>query len=292
LTRVEVGVVVVVALLGLGLLLVAINNGREQDRRLRCADNLKDIGRAVRLFHENKAHPFLPAARIADRYATWAVQVAPFLPQPEEEHPLLRWDLQVSYYDQPAEVRQAQVPLYYCPSRRLTPGVSVSGDVPADGRPSRDHYAGALGDYAAASGNGDPAHPWDGPDANGALILGEVLRRDGDRIIRWRSRTRLDTLPRGQSHTILVGEKHVPAGHFGETAEGDGSLYNGDYPASSARIGGPGHGLARSPGDPFNLNFGSYHPGICQFLYADGHVEALANSVNEDVLGRLLNRLE
>jgi prepilin-type processing-associated H-X9-DG protein len=292
LTMIEVLLLILLALIALGLLLVALNAGREQSRRLNCAYNLKQMGEAIIAFHESKTPHYLPAARIADRYATWAVQIAPFLPLKAEENPLKGWDIQQSYYAQPAEVRTAQVPLYYCPARRAPPENSVRGDVPTDGQPSRNHFPGALGDYACAAGDGDPAHPWQTDEANGALILGEVLQRQGDRILRWRGRTSLEKLPRGKSVTILVGEKHVPLGTFGETEQGDGSLYNGDYPASSPRIGGPGYGLARSPADPFNNNFGSYHPGICQFLYADGHVDALTNSVSEDVLGRLLNRLD
>jgi prepilin-type processing-associated H-X9-DG protein len=290
--RVEIGLLVVFALLGLGLVLVGINQGREQARRLRCAQNLESIGAAMIRFDDGKTRTFLPAARIADRYATWAVQIAPYLPLKEEENSLKNWDLVLSYYAQPKEVRAAQVFLYYCPSRRQPSETSISGDVPSDGPPDQKQYPGALGDYACAAGTGDPAHPWDSARADGAIILGEVLSQKGDRILRWRGRTSLDTLPRGQSHTILVGEKHVPLGSFGQTAQGDGSLYNGDYPASCSRIGGPGHGLAEGPSAPFQKNFGSYHPGICQFLYADGHVEALTVSINEEVLARLLKRLE
>ena len=78
----------------------------------------------------------------------------------------------------------------------------------------------------------------------------------------------------------------------GEVRFGDGPLYDGDPPASAARVGGPGFGLAPGPDAPFHDNFGSYHPGICQFLMADGGVRALANGVSEDVLGRLTTRGE
>jgi prepilin-type processing-associated H-X9-DG protein len=290
--RVEVALLVVFGLLGLGLALVALNKGREEAQRAQCTQHLKEIGAAMHRFEDGKVRTFLPAARIADRYATWAVQISPFLSLKDEENPLKEWDQGRPYYSQPEPIRTAQVALYYCPSRRQSPQTSLSGDVPSDGQPNQDHHAGALGDYACASGNGDPAHPWDSAKANGAIILGEVLRQEGDRILRWRGRTSLENLPRGQSYTILVGEKHVPLDGFGLAAQGDGSLYNGDYPASSARIGGPGHGLASGPDAPFRLNFGSYHPGICQFLFADGHVEAVAVSIHEEVLGRLLNRLQ
>src|SRR5205823_4972519 len=107
-----------------------------------------------------------------------------------------------------------------------------------------------------------------------------------------RSRTDYPSLQRGESHTILLGEKHVPRGHFGAGPFGDGSLYNGDNPASAARVAGPGYGLAPGPDAPFHDNFGSDHPGVCQFLMADGSVRALANTIDEEVLGRLTTRTE
>jgi prepilin-type processing-associated H-X9-DG protein len=41
---------------------------------------------------------------------------------------------------------------------------------------------------------------------------------------------------------------------------------------------------------PFHCKFGSWHPGICQFLFADGRVAALANSLDMDTLQKLACR--
>ena len=287
LTVTEVVVIVLILVVVIGIVLTAIPRLRESAHREQCANNFKQLGEAFRRFRD--AEGGLPAARIADRYATWAVQIAPYA-NLAEKNGLRAWDLRKSYYLQAEEVRAAQVLLYYCPSRRLPPQLSVSGDVPDNGQPAAQHFPGALGDYACCSGDGSTAHPWTTAEANGAIILGEVLQRADDLVLKWRSRTDFAALTRGESHTMLLGEKHVPRGHFGETQLGDGSLYNGDYPASSARVGGPGHGLAPSPDAAFMDNFGSYHPGICQFLMADGSVKALANSLQDDVLGRLATR--
>ena len=63
-------------------------------------------------------------------------------------------------------------------------------------------------------------------DANGAIILGEVLEKKGDLILQWRSRTSFVDLQqqRGLSYTFLVGEKHVPAEEWGNADAGDGPL--------------------------------------------------------------------
>jgi prepilin-type processing-associated H-X9-DG protein len=89
----------------------------------------------------------------------------------------------------------------------------------------------------------------------------------------------------GLSNTLLVGEKHVRVGGFG-VGWIDGAFYNGDYPTSCTRAGGPAYPLARTPHDP-GWRFGSWHPGVCQFLFADGGVHALPLTTSPVTLGVL-----
>ena len=39
----------------------------------------------------------------------------------------------------------------------------------------------------------------------------------------------------------------------------------------------------------FNRNFGSWHSGICQFVFGDGSVQALSNDIDEYMLGHICN---
>lgn len=279
LTLLEVIILLVLVLIFLGILVTFIGRQRENALRVQCANNLKRQGEAIVVFGDAvKGKGFLPAARIAEGYATWAVQLAPYL---AAENPLEAWDLQKPYATQDAKARTPAILAFLCPARNRT---SYLSDAPAQELP------GALGDYACASGDGDPKFPWSGPDANGAIILGEVLEKKDDLILRWRSRTTFASLLRPKSATLLIGEKHVPLDRLGQIEAGDGSLYNGAFPASISRIGGPGYGLAPSPLAPFNTNFGSAHSGICQFLHADGHVDAYTYSMSEEVLGAMIRR--
>jgi prepilin-type processing-associated H-X9-DG protein len=43
-------------------------------------------------------------------------------------------------------------------------------------------------------------------------------------------------------------------------------------------------GLASNSKDTNNRKFGSLHPGVTQFVMADGHVEPLSNDTDSDVL--------
>jgi hypothetical protein len=96
---------------------------------------------------------------------------------------------------------------------------------------------------------------------------------------------RFQDITDGLSNTLLAGEKHVPKDYFGN-GWWDCSTYNGDYVVCSTRAAGPDYPLAQTLTDP-EWRFGSYHTGICQFVFADGSVHALPNTIDPYVLGLL-----
>ena len=286
-TVLEILAVMTLAVFAVGLTVVLIARHRENAQKMQCRNNLRVIGQAFHAYHAASAADKdlmrLPPARIADGYATWAVLLAPFL---LKESPLHRWDKQRSYFAQTNEIREARLVMYFCPTRVRTDTLSQAGDL----GPANKHFPGGLGDYGCVAG--DQENDWIGPDANGALIVAEVLERKDDRIVKWQSQSGLASLVRGAAYTLLVGEKHVPIDQMGDAEFGDGSLYNGSNPASFARIAGPGFPLASALDAPFHKNFGSYHNGICNFLMADASVRSMTIDTSEFVLGQLARRGE
>jgi prepilin-type processing-associated H-X9-DG protein len=276
-TRVELVVALLATMTAAGLVATVLLQSRAPAQRVECTMHMQLLGAAVLAFHDEKKT--LPASCIAPSYATWAVQIAPFL-QRDQSKALLPWDPGLPYKDQPAAVREGQVWVYYCPARRSPGHVSQSGDI----------VPGALGDYGCAPTSDNKAFPWTSPQADGALIPAAVLEQQNDKIIRWQSRTSLAMLARGVQNTILLGEKHVPLGGFGQAQFGDGSIYNGGLTDSFARLIDSSHALAQGPADPFHTNFGSWHPGLCQFLMADGSVRPFANDVSPKLLQELVPR--
>jgi prepilin-type processing-associated H-X9-DG protein len=313
-TFTELVVIVFIAVVIGGILLMWLLRLREQGNRASCENNLRRLGEAVYSYRDHTQPHALPPSRIADGYATWAVLLAPYLDRNMGRR-LSEWDLTRPYVAQADEIRQAQISLYYCPARRSPGPTSVTGDV----GPSGEHNEpGALGDYASSGGDGDPAHPWNTDEANGAMMPAKVLKKGPQgTILKWQGRLdfRIDEaagkndvsvrtgpgepgpireIKRGTSYTILIGDKHVRPEDFGRAERGDGSLYNGGRPASHARIGGPGHGIAPSPDSPFEPRFpvfGSWHPrGMCNFLMADGSVRAIDPGIDGGVLADLTAR--
>jgi prepilin-type N-terminal cleavage/methylation domain-containing protein len=309
-TLIELLVVIAIIAILIGLLLPAVQKVREAASRVQCQNNLKQLGLAVHNYHDAKKQ--LPPLRIDADYATWIVLIMPYIEQGNIER---TWSFTVPYYQQPDIVRTTQVSLFYCPSRRGPEGLSVVEDVNPDddtpppeyNKPLTDtrfvaahHPAGALGDYAANVGDmrGTPNDPssqqWPSVKANGAIIRGTRLA-DGS----FKSNTRLASITDGTSNTFLIGEKHVPQGMFGRGRVGDSSIYNGVWTCYSGRVAGIEDPLAQSPTDVtpskggnafYARKFGSWHTGICQFVYCDGSVHVIRTSIDPDNLRRLAVR--
>jgi prepilin-type N-terminal cleavage/methylation domain-containing protein/prepilin-type processing-associated H-X9-DG protein len=312
-----VELLVVIAIIGVlvALLLPAVQAARESARRIQCTSNLKQIGLAVHNFHD--ARKGLPRSRVACHLGTWATELWPFI---EETAMTERWG-KMAFHGQPAANRDAPVSLYFCPSRARSSLVSVAGQ---DNRsfPGPSGLSGALGDYAACIGDGtgyfDYHHPPSSPigslPANGALVchgawpasisaLGPCGGSDPNLIYQGESLyLHMVSLLDGTSKTLLVGEKHVPNYAFGYNANPpslpaghradvyDNSIYNADYAITIGRYAGQAKPLASAPDESFNDNFGGPHAGVCQFVFADGSVRALAVEMDGVILGYLANR--
>ncbi|MCI0455818.1 MAG: DUF1559 domain-containing protein, partial [Gemmataceae bacterium] len=239
-------------------------------------------------FHDT--YGFLPPYRIRDRFASWAVLIMPYI---EQTNLYNQWDITREYYQQPASVVQAQVPIYYCPTRRSPPQLSVNddrGDVRSAGQRA---WPGGLADYAVSTTSSDVNGNYISYNnmAPGAIIDGSSVVVGG-RITSWKGLTTIASIADGTSNTFLVGEKHVRLGFFGieQSGSGDCSIYNGDQAQCVARSAGPGRQPALSPTRSSLNLFGSYHPGICQFVFCDGSVKAIPVSLNGDILRRLVWR--
>jgi hypothetical protein len=291
----------------IGLLLPAVQKVREAANRVSCANHLKQIGLAVHSFHD--INHCLPPSRLdKDGGVAWTVLILPYIEQGAFAG---NWDTRRWYYDQGATlaagdaIRGTRVPIYFCPTRRThitEPVVSIAGDTPdLPFGGARSHYPGALGDYACSVGN-DINLDYFGVGGNGAMVLAQqppayTVSSLPPRLGPWKSQTSFGNITDGLSNTLLVGEKFLKPGTFGINAPsdinagyGDGSIYNGDHPWVCSRAAGPSSPLARDINVAFISQFGSWHPGICQFVLVDGAVRALPVTISPVLLGYLAQR--
>jgi prepilin-type N-terminal cleavage/methylation domain-containing protein len=315
-----VELLVVIAIIGIlvALLLPAIQAARESARRSQCTNNLKQIGIAIQNYHDT--YKRIPNSRRKYDYITWAAELWPFI---EEDSISVAWDRKSTYYDQEEHIRTIQVAIYLCPTRRAPPALSVTGDND-QGSEGAPNVPGALSDYACNTGDTpqstlnasendntyEPINPSDPKVApTGPFRYSQVEEVEGGvqpgvtdlSAIPLVYKTQFKHVTDGLSNTAFIGEKHVPVpgarDWFGQIDAKDNSVYNPDFWSSVGRKGGKLRPLAE-PTDgsrggtelqSYNKNFGSWHTGICQFVFGDGSVHPLSIEIDEYMLGHICN---
>ncbi|MEC9188118.1 MAG: DUF1559 domain-containing protein [Planctomycetota bacterium] len=281
-----VELLVVIAIIGIliGLLLPAVQMAREAGRRIKCANNLKQIGLASHMFHD--AQGYLPTARPRDAFLTWPVFLMPYI---EQNSLYEKFDVMRPYRVQPIEALQTTIPIYFCPSRRLP--------MLARYETRRGFPNGALGDYAGNAGNNRFWSEFYG-NANGVINSGDrrVIKVENGRINTLRGRYQFSNIIDGLSNTIFFGEKALNERHLGKPGGwGDGSFYNGDEPATVMRMGGRLFPIAKTfyfpaPGPGTIPVFGSSHPTVCLFVLGDGSVHNISKTIDPVTYGYLCSR--
>lgn len=268
-----VELLVVIAIIGVlvALLLPAVQAARESARRTQCSNNLKQIGLAIYNFEDTQKS--IPYTRV-DTGETWNVLLWPFV---EQQALYDGWDLKKNYYNQNPLVRTVTLKVNTCPTRRSPPKQSEAGDVQQG--TSNPHTPGGVGDYAASAGT---------PAGSTDYYLGmnsttEATQCNGAFWYKGPLKLRFASITDGLSNTLFVGEKAIAVQSLGK----EGSVYNGDH-GSSFRKAGVGAPLAKS----INVagQFGSWHPGICQFALGDGSVRAISVSIDLSTLDAAANR--
>ena len=270
---------------------------REAANRMSCSNNLKQLALAVHNYHDS--FQVFPPSRIGrDAYPTWPVLLLPYI---EQDNLYKLWNLNPVqlYQTNLPEVQQAQVKTFFCPSRRQPPQISPPEQNGSGSGDGNGGVASACGDYACVVSGGISPNT---AGADGCMICAHILAPSTGSnpdnpfpqpITSWSSYTNFASVTDGLSNTLLLGEKHVPADMFGQAAAGDHAYFSGFNENTAERYCGCANHLARGPYDKssgFDHKFGSYHPGICMFAFADGSVHPLPVSIDCTSLGWLANR--
>ena len=309
-----VELLVVIAIIGvlIGMILPAVQNVREAARRTQCLNRLRQIGLATAMYHDsNEAFP--PARLYPKRDAvapldagsdqpTWLVRILPYL---EQQAFFNQWDLSASYSDQPEEAVTQSIGAFICPSRRSieeaqAPNVStevlVTAPCGCGGWIEIEVQGGATGDFAGNHGDLSPGSTGAATDyyygGNGTgVIISSQAKQSDDSKLTWVDKITYGSITDGSSNTVLAGELQVSPENL-NTIPFNGPIYNGEDLAAFARIGGPGVPILSGSSEPLTsiLGFGSWHPGTCNFVFADGSTRSINDEVDTVTLGQICNR--
>ena len=227
----------------------------------------------------------MPCSRFRNRHPSWFAIILPFVEGSAEAE---QWDINKTYYDRDNKLaRETLVSVFRCPSRG---SIDLTTESITDGPAST---LGAVGDFAGNAGNNRlGGNEFWRPGANGTIVTANKFDDQSDTSPGWESDVTLKRITDGLSKTFFAGEKHIPLEHSLK----QGSMYNGDHQPNCARVAGRTAPLANTINDTTRCQtgtcdtFGSWHPGICQFVFGDGHVAAIPTSVSVIVLDGLAAR--
>jgi prepilin-type N-terminal cleavage/methylation domain-containing protein/prepilin-type processing-associated H-X9-DG protein len=295
---------VVIAIIGalIGLSLPAVQKTREAASRIKCKNNLRQIGLALHAYHDragalppgyvSKVGKGGPANDLGPGWG-WASLILPELEQ-DNVYRQIRFDRDITDPIN-AEIRMTVMSIFQCPSDQITEPFTV--DVLNDPTPD---YSTPLLDV-----NGNPvmvAHSnYVGIFGNPEITIdpGFVLRtpnRDGGHrgIFYRNSKVRLTDITDGTSNTLCVGERSSNLSKCTWT----GAVTGGQVPPRLRKTGfdGPegapvlvlGHtgdasdNPPHTPNSPVNHvdDFWSQHTNGVNFLFADGSVRNISNAIN------------
>jgi prepilin-type N-terminal cleavage/methylation domain-containing protein/prepilin-type processing-associated H-X9-DG protein len=347
-TLIELLVVIAIIAILIALLLPAVQRVRESANRIQCQNNMKQIGLALHMYHDNnQSFPWGGSDDNNDgtyTYASlpWGVYILPYI----EQGPLFKqfnttfpftigpnvavpayipttfnnqWpSLQFPTFNQLSTLptlNPAATPIttYQCPSspsrgRTYTDSWSNNPPGPSD---AEGPFVGAaswtvsVSDYIASSGVGGGYRTAYYP------ILQSTPEEDG--ILNDDLNVSFNMIHNGTSNIWLVGEvggapdiyiagyqifDHypytnngnpnggIPGGPFGPTGQFvcEGNAWADETNGDHWLGGNTSDGMNPGFGGPSNINVGNmagaggfyaFHPGMANFLYADGHVASL-----------------
>jgi prepilin-type N-terminal cleavage/methylation domain-containing protein/prepilin-type processing-associated H-X9-DG protein len=276
-TLIELLVVIAIIAVLIGLLLPAVQKVREAAARMSCQNNLKQLGLAMHTYHDaNGAFPYLRSGGGQNRH-TWALILLPYVEQDNVLRVFRTPITGVNMTDgvnnftatdpQIVAARQVQIKIFFCPTRRGTGSLSpITTGSAITGMPS---------DYAASVG-----------DSGTVPTTGVFTQVNSNHMTTF---TKMSAITDGTSNTVMIGEKHIQLGFINDPIQ-DGMIFSGSEQQTYSRRGGPSNPLAISNTTAINNQFGSWHTGVCQFVFADGSVRPIKNSIPGTTLGLLTNK--
>jgi prepilin-type N-terminal cleavage/methylation domain-containing protein len=288
-----VELLVVIAIIGVlvALLLPAVQTAREAARRMRCTNNLRQIGIGAQNFHDvNNRFPSGTRVTFSGGtsqvyFANWAILLLPYI---EQQALFNLYDDTVPNLDaRNKTVRESFMTIYTCPSEIKPKQLLIPAtQAPTGGGGNTSYMSGSYRGMAGVSATG--FDQWAGFPSEVIVNsqtnpgLRGILHTD------WAGGPtppeRVATITDGTSNTLLVGERSTRTTLTRGTFWADSfNLYSlsGAYPQSAALM-EDYDACIRVASDQAQCKYGwgSFHPGMVHFVYGDGSVRPIKRTID------------
>jgi prepilin-type processing-associated H-X9-DG protein len=315
----------VIAIIGVlvGLLLPAVQAARESARMSACINNMKQMGIATHNF-ESARMAFPPSSTGSDYSTNSGPQGIPFfgliLPYAEQNEIAQQIDYSEAMYlastglgnatslKNYTTLRTARIPYQNCPTRGFrrafsagTPYATIdygivflntNWNIQNDHRSSiwlntkQGNYIDSQAKNLTGLGRQVLNLAMGPTDGSGDIITHKAATATTN-YAGWRPRSRIKDVSDGLSKTAILAEKHIASIDLGKALTSIGAVGTYHVMTCAVNIGG----IARSADEwSFQTTTGSWHPGVCNFLMADGAVRTVSVDISDAVLSNLGDR--